>query len=802
VSRPPQAVPTLAAGDLLAGRFRVVAFLGAGAVGEVYAAEDEALGGRVAVKGLRPEIAADAAAIERLQRELHLTRAVTHRNVCRTYDGFVDAGGRLFLTMELLPGEPLDTHLARRGRLPAAEAEEVLRQIAEGLAAAHAAGVVHRDLKTGNVFLVDDGERDDGNGVRRVVVADFGLARSLLAGGGSATRTGEVMGSPAYMAPEQVRGEPVTAATDVYALGVIAYELVTGELPFQGETGFVTALKRLTDPPPPPRRLAPELPAVWDEAVLRCLAADPGDRFADPRQLPRALAEAGEAGGAGEGARVGGEGIAPRADGWWRRRPRRMGRRAALAAAGAVLLAALAWSWGREGGDAEPPAAEPPAAEPLAPSRSTTAATPLPSPPADTAAAERATSAGDESFDAGRPAEARAAYLEALALWRAADDAERQAAALTGVANTLASEGRLDEATEPYRQALELRRRLGDEPLLARAHESLARHHFRLGDLDGARRELEASLVLARRGGRPTDAARALVQLAAVLRQAGDAAQGERALRAAVAAYLEADEPARADAVRVSLANVLRHGGRLREAVDLLERPLARFEGSGSRQEASVRTAYAETLHALGRAGADEHLARAGELWRQMGSRAAAARSAMRAAAWRVEAGDAAGARVLLLPALAELEEIGGHEGFVEALRILSDLHRLEDDLAAARDAAERALARARELEMPEAVAQSLLRLGRLALDEGLPAEAVALAGSAAADLERHGSADDARLARLLAVEAYLDSGALTAARAALAASDVAASESALVGRRRAAVAERLAAADAVLAAR
>jgi tetratricopeptide (TPR) repeat protein/tRNA A-37 threonylcarbamoyl transferase component Bud32 len=814
VSPPGTAVPTFADGDLLAERFRVVRFLGAGAVGEVYEAEDEALGGRVAIKALRPELVADADAGARLHRELHLTRAVTHPNVCRTYDGFVDTAGRLFLTMELLDGEPLDAHLERCGRLPPAEACEVLRQIADGLAAAHAAGVVHRDLKTGNVLLVGEGVE------RRVVVTDFGLAHSALAGGASISRTGELLGSPAYMAPEQVRGEPVGPATDVYALGIVAYELVTGELPFRGETGFVTAVKRLTEPPPPPRRLVPELPPTWDEAVLRCLAADPAGRFADPRELPRSLARTGRE----ERAEVGGKGRPGPA-----KRPSSVRRRLAGAAAAGLVLAvvagALGWNAWRSdrapeaeagasavgsgavaGGGPQGARGAAPAARPRPPAGGAGHA----APPAEKApaahdpaaafdpaaepAAALSADAGNEHFRGGRIAEARAAYEEALAAWPPGGDPAGRAKLINNLGNTFAIEGRLEEATPYYRESLAMRRRLDDESQVSRALEGFGRHLFRLGDLVEARRSFEEALVLARRGGREGEAARLLVSLAAVLRQAGDHEQAERALRAAGDLYRELDEPVRVAATERSLGELLRLRGRLSEAVDLLERSLAAaLEHGDQAGEAATRGTLARTLHALGRSGAEESLARSEELWRAQGSRAPRVRTAIDAAVWSLEEGATEEARTLLMPALAELEEIGGGEGLHEALQVLCDLHRQEGDAAAARAAAERSLALSRQLGLPAAQAHGLLRLAQLALDDGLPVEAIALARSAAVDLESAGWIDDARLAGLLLAESRLASGDAAGARRELAASGAAVSEAVRVRWRAELLAARLA---------
>jgi tetratricopeptide (TPR) repeat protein len=280
-------ITSLEPGEVLAGRYRIAGFLGQGTMGEVFEAEDLELGERVAVKALRPDIARDERLLLRFKKEILLGHRVTHPNVCRTFDLVYhegQEGRRVFLTMELLRGETLAERLARTGRMSTGEALPIVRQITAALDAAHAAGIVHRDLKTANVFLV----------ASRAVVTDFGLAWSDdPSASPSLTHAGELLGSPAYMAPEQVRGDASSPATDIYALGVVLYEMVTGELPFLGESAFSTALKRLQEAPPPPRSRVPDLDPVWERVILRCLERKTEDRFARAGDLARAL-ESGE----------------------------------------------------------------------------------------------------------------------------------------------------------------------------------------------------------------------------------------------------------------------------------------------------------------------------------------------------------------------------------------------------------------------------------------------------------------------------------------------------------------------------
>jgi tetratricopeptide (TPR) repeat protein/tRNA A-37 threonylcarbamoyl transferase component Bud32 len=276
-------------GQLLADRFEILRFIARGGMGEVYEALDRELRERVAVKTVRREIALDPTAMERFRREVHLSRKVTHPNVCRVFDVFRHRGDRdiVFVTMELCPGETLAQRIRRAGRMREEEARPIFEQIAAALDAAHRVGVVHRDFKSGNVLLVESAEG------ARAVVTDFGIARSLLLTEeekGGATVTGDVVGTPGYMAPEQVEAGEVTPATDVYALGVVLYEVVTGRWPFIGDTPLQTAAKRLREAPPAPRTLAPELGQALESVILRCLARLPRDRFRTAGEVLRALA--------------------------------------------------------------------------------------------------------------------------------------------------------------------------------------------------------------------------------------------------------------------------------------------------------------------------------------------------------------------------------------------------------------------------------------------------------------------------------------------------------------------------------
>jgi serine/threonine-protein kinase len=288
---PPSGRPSFAEDQLLAGRYRIVRFISRGAGGEVYEAEDLELRVRVALKSIRASIARDPDALARFKREILLARSISHPNVCRIFDlgqHRDGGGGAFFLTMELLDGETLADRIERRGRLPEAEALPLVRQMAAALGAAHDAGVVHRDFKPGNVVIVPsrDGER--------AVVADFGLALATATPGDARdaarlTAEGKIVGTPAYVAPEQVNGEPITPRTDVYALGLVMYEMVTGQLAFGGETLLSVVARRLAEPPPPPASIVPDLDRRWEAVILRCLERAPAARFASAADVVAAL---------------------------------------------------------------------------------------------------------------------------------------------------------------------------------------------------------------------------------------------------------------------------------------------------------------------------------------------------------------------------------------------------------------------------------------------------------------------------------------------------------------------------------
>jgi len=246
---------------LIAERYRIVSLLGHGGMGEVFLADDLTLGQPVALKFL-PESMTDESMLERFRNEVRIARRISHPNVCRVYD-IGQTNDQLFLSMEYVDGEDLSSLLRRIGRLPRNRALEIARKMCVGLAAAHDKGVLHRDLKPSNVML-------DGRGEVRIM--DFGLA-------GVAHEIEDVRsGTPAYMAPEQLLGEEVTVRSDIYALGLVLYELFTGKPAFEGKTRDEILRARRESMPRRPSTLVPDLDPAVELVILRCLEREPEDR--------------------------------------------------------------------------------------------------------------------------------------------------------------------------------------------------------------------------------------------------------------------------------------------------------------------------------------------------------------------------------------------------------------------------------------------------------------------------------------------------------------------------------------------
>jgi len=259
----------LTTGETFAGRYTIESVLGRGGMGTVYRARDTELNETVAIKTLRPELVLDADSRERFKDEIRLTRRITHRNVVRTHD-FGEAKGLCFLTMEFVEGLTVRELLNVRRRLEVEPALAIGIQLAESLVVAHEMGVIHRDIKPQNMLLNDEGV---------LKVMDFGVARLVeRTGGGRQTQAGMIVGTPLYMAPEQLAAEAVDARADLYAVGVVLFEALTGEPPINAPTVMALFAKVLNEPPRRPSTLVAGIPAGLDELVLQLLAKEPGDR--------------------------------------------------------------------------------------------------------------------------------------------------------------------------------------------------------------------------------------------------------------------------------------------------------------------------------------------------------------------------------------------------------------------------------------------------------------------------------------------------------------------------------------------
>ena len=264
----------LTPGTLLQSRYQIQKMLGQGGMGAVYQARDTELERTIALKLIRPDLATNPMVLKRFKQELILSRNVTHRNVVRIFD-LGEAQGTRFITMELVEGEDLRTLLARQGRLPSEEAVGILEQISAALEAAHAAGVIHRDLKPQNVM------REPGG---RVVVMDFGLARSFESDDGM-TQTGALVGTLEYMSPEQALGQPLDSRSDLFAAGLILYELLTGKAPYKADTAIASLMKRTSERAIPASDVDAEVPASLSLIASRCLERDRRDRYQSASDL-------------------------------------------------------------------------------------------------------------------------------------------------------------------------------------------------------------------------------------------------------------------------------------------------------------------------------------------------------------------------------------------------------------------------------------------------------------------------------------------------------------------------------------
>ena len=444
---------TFTPGDIVTGRFRIVRFIGRGGMGEVYEADDEELGRKIALKTIRPEIAADEGVVARFMQEIQLSLKVTHPNVCRVYD--IGHDKRLsqgienevtYLTMEFLPGQNLAERLQASRRMTTHEALPIVRQIIGGLQAAHDAGIVHGDLKSSNVVLVPT---EDGG--YRAVVTDFGIARLVSIAGSEMERPVGGTGTPAYMAPEQVTCGTVTPAADIYSLGVIMFEMVTGTLPFMADTPTMMANKRLEANAPPPRSIVSDLDRKWDDAIVRCLERDPQNRFRAAIEVKQSLQR-----------------------GAWLHLPAPL-RTFVLTTAACVLLLPISVGGYRAW-------------------RTST-------PRYNLVLAQARIKEGLERQDAGEFRRAEAAFEEARALYKSARNLPGVAEALTKEGDLFTDERDFVRASASYQSALAIAHDADDQQRTGIVLVNLGFMLGKQGDIVGKRRSYESALEIFKRTG-------------------------------------------------------------------------------------------------------------------------------------------------------------------------------------------------------------------------------------------------------------------------------------------------------------
>jgi len=254
-------------GTTFGGRYRICDELGRGGMGRVYKAIDREVNEAVALKIINPDIGFDEKMLDRFRNELKLARRISHKNVCRIHDLGV-AEGIYFISMEYIPGDNLKSIIRMVGPLSPARTLSIAGQVCDGMAEAHRLGIVHRDLKTANIMIDHEGNAH---------VMDFGIARAAVAEG--LTDRGTMVGTPEYMAPEQIEGENVDQRADIYSLGIILFEMMTGRVPFEGNTPLSVAMKQKTARPPNPRELNPRTPEALDAAIIKCLEKNPASRY-------------------------------------------------------------------------------------------------------------------------------------------------------------------------------------------------------------------------------------------------------------------------------------------------------------------------------------------------------------------------------------------------------------------------------------------------------------------------------------------------------------------------------------------
>jgi serine/threonine protein kinase/Flp pilus assembly protein TadD len=263
----------LTTGSTFAGRYQIIEELGKGGMGKVYKVFDQEVQAKMALKLIKPEVSADKNTIDRFRNELKIARDISHKNICRMYDLGREAGN-YFITMEYVSGEDLKSFIRRARQLVVATAILIAKQVCDGLAEAHRVGVVHRDLKPGNIMIDKEGNAK---------IMDFGIARSISVKG--ITGAGVMIGTPEYMSPEQVGGKEVDQRSDIYSLGIILYEMLTGQVPFEGDTPFTVGVKQKSEIPKDPQELNAQIPDDLSRLILKCLDKDREKRYQSAEEV-------------------------------------------------------------------------------------------------------------------------------------------------------------------------------------------------------------------------------------------------------------------------------------------------------------------------------------------------------------------------------------------------------------------------------------------------------------------------------------------------------------------------------------
>jgi serine/threonine protein kinase/tetratricopeptide (TPR) repeat protein len=779
--------PTLAPGALLSDRFRLVRFLAEGGMGEVYEAEDLELGEKVAIKIVRPDVARDDAVMMRFRREVHLARQVTHPSVCRCFDIFrhVPATARAsgsehaddrmpgrapghitFLTMELIHGETLAKWLEREGPMTTAQAWPILEQVAAALAAAHARGIVHRDLKPSNVML------DRSGPALRVVVTDFGLALSPDASEDmdrsqettrpavgpslqdrrarlSITGRGQVLGTPAYMAPEQLLGARISPATDVYALGALMYQMLTGHAPFEAESERDMALKRLSEPPPSPRRYLPDLDPRWERTILRCLERAPDERFAGTGEVLASLRE--------ETPRV-------RRSRWW------------MAAAAAAAMAGLGMvAFPRP----EKPPPDPPAV--VSDERDVHHGLALAEAEQELRSAETSGDAKQRADAHYRVAKARqhlSEHAQALksaqtaeALYRELGDRPGQASALALRASVLNAQSRHQEAIALFQQALATFEELGHQAGILDVYVNLAPLLADNGDTDGAVAMLERARGLARNAGDRESEAHALLRLAWIHKQRDQLDRALPLYEQALALAREQGEKEIESATLNELGIILRRQGQLDEAEQRFWEGLRIARAIDDAAGVSSRlNNLALTMRLQGKLDdALDKLVEALAVEERLGDHGRVAQRLTHMATILRMQGRLAEAGARLDQAMAEHERVDDPRGRASTLRCLGLLRLAQGDLSGARSKLDEAVAIRRRLG--ENTAELLLAQRAravLAMEEGHLVEAERLTREIIDEHVALAHHDEELEDRLLLARLLLMGGRVTDARKAV----------------------------------